>query len=415
MATAYLTVGLGYGDEGKGTTVDYLVREAGATLVVRTNGGAQCGHNVVLTDGKHHCFRQFGSGTLAGAETLLGPGVLVNPILAIKEDKELRTRFGIGDPLGRLYVSRDALVTTPYHRSLNRIKELARGNNRHGSCGMGIGETRAYHEDNPILAPRIGDLTSPRLWGVLARVRRDLEAQARSFVKENPISDEHAEEVWREVGTFDHNLLDQLVEGYLDFVRAVRIVSQEEIVRMVATQTTVFEGAQGALLDEFHGVEPYRTWTDTTLDPAMKIVQAAGVDVVRLGITRAYSTRHGTGPFPGQTRVELWDEPHNPTNPWQGSFRTAALNLRDLLWAKKIVGGLEGLVVTHCDRLLSSPWWQVVYPETAGEFVSVVQSAEVLNLISDRLKTPIAIISKGPTAADKTALRNLNLLAVDSF
>ena len=76
---AVITVGLGFGDEGKGATVDFLTRELSAGLVVRYCGGAQAGHNVELPDGSRHTFSQFGAGTLAGAKTYLGPRMIISP------------------------------------------------------------------------------------------------------------------------------------------------------------------------------------------------------------------------------------------------------------------------------------------------------------------------------------------------
>ena len=80
MKRAIITVGLGFGDEGKGATVDYLTRKYNADLVVRYCGGSQAGHNVQLPDGRRHTFSQFGAGTLAGrVRTYLGPGVVIDP------------------------------------------------------------------------------------------------------------------------------------------------------------------------------------------------------------------------------------------------------------------------------------------------------------------------------------------------
>ena len=148
MRGAIVVAGLGFGDEGKGTTVDWLVRRHESALVVRYNGGAQAAHNVVLPDGRHHTFSQFGSGTLAGAETFLSRYMLVNPSAMLNEAAGL-AGLGVVDPLSRVHVDEDALITTPFHIAANRAREQARGDGRHGSCGMGIRETILF----PLVKP----------------------------------------------------------------------------------------------------------------------------------------------------------------------------------------------------------------------------------------------------------------------
>src|SRR4051794_37158626 len=138
---AIILSGLGYGDEGKGTWTDFLARTMPVHTVVRFNGGAQAGHNVVTPDGRHHTFAQFGSGTFVrGVNSHLSRFMLLNPIRLLQEADELRV-LGVPDALARLSVDRRALLTTPFQVAANRLKELARGDARHGSCGMGIGET----------------------------------------------------------------------------------------------------------------------------------------------------------------------------------------------------------------------------------------------------------------------------------
>ena len=128
--------------------------------VVRFNGGAQAAHNVVTRDGRHHAFAQFGAGTFTpGVRTHLSRFVLLDPLALAAEATHLAI-VGVPDALDRLTVDRDALLTTPYHRAANRARELARGNHRHGSCGMGIGETASYALTHPADAPRAGDCTS---------------------------------------------------------------------------------------------------------------------------------------------------------------------------------------------------------------------------------------------------------------
>src|SRR3954470_15099318 len=98
MRRAIITVGLGFGDEGKGATVDYLARKYEADLVVRYCGGSQAGHNVELPDGRRHTFSQFGAGTLSGARprTYLGPNVVIDPPALLREAEHL-SGLGVAD------------------------------------------------------------------------------------------------------------------------------------------------------------------------------------------------------------------------------------------------------------------------------------------------------------------------------
>src|SRR3954451_14115232 len=97
MKTAIITVGLGFGDEGKGAAVDFLCRRHGADLVVRYCGGSQAGHNVQLPDGRRHTFSQFGAATLAGVSTFTGPRVVLPPTALVREAPHLE-ELGIADP-----------------------------------------------------------------------------------------------------------------------------------------------------------------------------------------------------------------------------------------------------------------------------------------------------------------------------
>src|SRR5215213_5251193 len=142
MHHAFLTVDLGFGDAGKGSIVDFLTHEHAAHTVVRYNGGAQAAHRVVTAGAnpREHVFAHFGSGTLAGAATHLSRFMLLDPLAMLAEEQHLR-ELGVDDAFERTTIDEQALVLTPFQRAVNRLRELARGDARHGSCGMGIGET----------------------------------------------------------------------------------------------------------------------------------------------------------------------------------------------------------------------------------------------------------------------------------
>ncbi len=322
----YIVVDLGFGDSGKGTVVDRLCAQGSARAVVRFNGGAQAAHNVVTVDGRHHTFAQFGSGTFTpGVRTHLSRFMLVDPLALAAEAGHLRS-LGVTDALDRLTVDASALLTTPYHRAVNRARELARGGERHGSCGMGIGETASYALEHPE-APRAGDCRSP------VRLRRLLRQVHDWALGEFPSADVPP--------------VDDCVEAFLAFGATVRIVGDTFLPGLLRSVPTVFEGAQGVLLDEWHGFHPYTTWSTTTFANALELLD--GVEALRLGVVRKYMTRHGPGPFVTEDTALDLPERHNGHGVWQGSFRVGHFDAVALRYALDVTGGVDGLAVTHLD------------------------------------------------------------------
>ena len=134
-----IVFGLGFGDEGKGSIVDALVRRQGFRTVVRFNGGPQAAHHVVLPDGRWHCFAQFCSGMLSPrTQSWLSEFMLVDPLALQKEELALR-KLGVQNAFQRLYIDAACVVVTPFHKHLNRLQECLRDQTRHGSCGLGVG------------------------------------------------------------------------------------------------------------------------------------------------------------------------------------------------------------------------------------------------------------------------------------
>ncbi|WP_307795770.1 adenylosuccinate synthetase [Amycolatopsis sp. 195334CR] len=318
-----VVVGLGFGDEGKGAVVDALCAARPTTAVIRFNGGAQAAHNVVA-DGRHHTFSQFGAGTFAGVPTHLSRYVLVEPFALATEARQLEAA-GVRNPLALLSVDGRALLTTPFHIHANRAREDARGDQRHGSCGKGIGETVWYSLRAD--APTVADCARP------AVLRRKLDALARFY--EPLASPPHS--------------VDELVSLYRDFADAVRFTDSGEAGRLADRGRVVFEGAQGVLLDEHHGFHPHTTWSTTTPHNARALL--AGRPHTVLGVTRTYHTRHGAGPFPTEDAALLaqFPERHNGTGKYQGAWRVGHLDAALLDYAIAACDGVDALAVTHLD------------------------------------------------------------------
>jgi adenylosuccinate synthase len=347
MKRAIITVGLGFGDEGKGATVDFLARRLEADLVVRYCGGSQAGHNVQLPDGRRHTFSQFGAGALARdtdpPRTYLGPNVIIDPLALVLEACHL-AELGVRDPFRLLTIHPRCLVTTAWLQILNRLRELSRGKDKHGSCGQGIGEARAYwlkYGEDAVFAADLRHLDRLRHKLELQRQRILLELQ--DFIDRINVEDLHEFDLW-ELNA--EAIACDLYEALPD-----------ELIMDAALptfQTVIFEGAQGVLLDEYRGFHPYTTWSTVTPHHAWELVHAMNIEAVAvLGITRAYTTRHGEGPLPTYSAdlTNRLKDLGNPWNRWQGSLRCGWLDLPLLRYAAAAAGPLDGLVVNHLDQI----------------------------------------------------------------
>jgi adenylosuccinate synthase len=341
-------LGLGFGDCGKGLFTDFLCRHWNAHTVVRFNGGAQAGHNVVLPDGRHHTFSQFGAGTFVpGTVTVLAYPVIVHPTALLVESDYLR-RAGVPDALERMIIDARCLVTTPFHQAANRMRELRRGAAAHGSCGVGVGETVAHALEHPNQALRYADLARPSIaFAKLEDIRRTLRAQ---FDDDAPQCDaDDAESRILNDACMAQRWLEQIGE----LTRMVPPAPRARVAeRLHRPGTVLFEGAQGVLLDEWRGFHPHTTWSSIHPESVEAVAADAGHTgkIEHLGILRSYLTRHGNGPFPTHDqRLAHLAEPHNASDGWQGSFRRGHPDAVLLRYALRVTGPLDGLLVSHLD------------------------------------------------------------------
>lgn len=305
----FAVIGANYGDEGKGLIVDWLCREVGAELVVRFNGGAQAGHTVALPDGRRHVFSHWGAGTFAGAATYLAPRFVVNPILFAQE----AVRWTWDRP--RIYVHPDCPVTTPWDMMLNQHREATRGGARHGSCGVGFGETvaRCEHPESALLVRDLEDVKEEKWVKIGLWFRSAFTAAGIP----TPI----------EAGDMVH----RFAQDCAAFLRAVTVTAEPPI----SNARIVFEGAQGLGLDAVRGAFPHVTRSRTGVLWAAEAALELEIDLEEVWyVTRSYLTRHGAGPLPGECqRSDLPGVPEDLTNvvhPWQGRVRYGLMDASDL-------------------------------------------------------------------------------------
>lgn len=398
-----LVAGLGFGDEGKGSVVDYLARTKNAIAVARYNGGAQAGHNVVTPEGIHHTFSQFGSGMLVdGVKTHLSRFMIINPLSMVREEEYLGA-IGIKDAFRRTTIDEETLITTPFQIAVNRLLEMHRGEKRHGSCGMGIGQTVKDHQSYGDLVLFAKDMLYPE---IAVKKMEFLRKISLETVRDIALGLPQTEAVKKEMDWLeDKQAAEDLAAYFYHFTALIKIVGKEYLAGLLENSSPlIFEGAQGALLDRKYGFHPYVTKTDTTFANANRLLKEAGYrgKITKVGVLRAYATRHGAGPFPTEDKnlTEMLKDEHNASNQWQGNFRIGWLDIPSAKYAIAINNGVDYLAMTNIDRLsalnsikvrtgsgfLEFPAWQ--------DYVNFLQSKEGLNC-------PIKILSFGPTWKDK--------------
>ncbi|WP_290650994.1 adenylosuccinate synthase [Aquisalimonas sp.] len=357
MAHNVVVIGTQWGDEGKGKVVDLLTARAAA--VARFQGGHNAGHTLVI-DGEKTVLHLIPSGILReGVHCLIGNGVVVEPASLLKEIQVLEGR---GVPAReRLRISPACPVILPSHAELDRARETARGKAAIGTTGRGIGP--AYEDKVARRGIRVADLLRPE---VLAPKLRDLLA-FHNFVLTHYFGEPPQPfEVVYEQCLAHGEALQPMVEDVISILHAHRR----------AGNRIMFEGAQGALLDIDHGTYPYVTSSNTTAGGATcgTGVGPRDIDYV-LGITKAYTTRVGAGPFPTELDCEVGRylaEKGNEFGSTTGRARRCGWFDAVALRRSVQVNSISGLCITKLDVLDGLETVQIcVGYQCAGEWKDV--------------------------------------------
>ena len=328
-------VGSQWGDEGKGKIVDWLSERA--DIVVRFQGGHNAGHTLVVND-QTYKLSLLPSGVVRGKLSVIGNGVVIDPWALASEIDELRSR-GVNITPETLRIAENATLILPLHRELDALREAAAGANQIGTTKRGIGP--AYEDKVGRRAIRVMDLVNLKtLPGKLDRVLIHHNALRRGLSQP---------EIDR-----DH-LFSQLADirpqitPYIDTVWQLLDRYKREGKRIL------FEGAQGALLDIDHGTYPFVTSSNTV---AAQAATGSGlgprsVNYV-LGITKAYTTRVGMGPFPTEQNNEIGQRLGERGH----EFGTVTGRARRCGWFDAClvrqtikVSGMDGIALTKLDVL----------------------------------------------------------------
>lgn len=344
-----VVIGAGLGDEGKGLITDFFCdTNERDTVVVRFNGGAQAGHTVVTPEGKRHVFHHVGSGTFSGAGTFLSKHMVCHPMFFEDELNELNN-MGISEDV---LVDPRAVITTPYDIMINQALEMSRGNERHGSCGMGFGETieRKEKDSSGIYTLTVNDLYKSGVPLMKLRNIRDQYVPKRLNDLKLPPLEDHLK---------SDNILERFLED-LSFFRQNTWISDLDY--LSDHYDIVFEGAQGLLLDMDYGSFPHVTRSNTGLKNVIDLAREASIEELEVTyVTRCYTTRHGAGPLPyemDEIPYEAMRDKTNKNNEWQSNFRYGWLSIdmlvdairHDLLYCPNMVQDTN-LAVTCLDQV----------------------------------------------------------------
>ena len=329
-------VGSQWGDEGKGKIVDWLSEQA--DVVVRFQGGHNAGHTLVI-DGITYKLRLLPSGIVRKNKiSIIGNGVVVDPWALLDEIKEIRSK-NVQVDVGNLIISESANLILPFHREMDEIREDAAGKGKIGTTRRGIGP--AYEDKVGRRSIRVMDLRS----------EKNLDQRLESvLLHHNAIRKGLGKKIFEK---------DQLKKDLLKIAPEILKFSKPVWLKIDQfkrqKKKILFEGAQGILLDVDHGTYPFVTSSNTVASSAATGT-GCGPNSINyvLGITKAYTTRVGEGPFP----TELKDEIGELLGTRGKEFGTVTSRKRRCGWFDGVlvrqtikISGIDGIALTKLDVL----------------------------------------------------------------
>ena len=335
--SAFIVLGAQWGDEGKGKMTDYLAEEA--DVVVRFQGGNNAGHTVEVGD-RQYKLHLIPSGILYDNKlNVIGNGVVVDP-KALFEEIGYLEKEGVKVTPEKLIISDRAHLIMPYHRVLDILKEKARGKNDIGTTGKGIGP--CYTDKFERCGIRVCDLLHEDVFE--EKLRENIKMKNEYITKVLGGEALDAEEILVEY--------KQYAEKIGPFVKDTSVKVYDSIKE---DKTVLFEGAQGMLLDIDHGTYPYVTSSNTTAGGVSNGI-GVGPNMITnaVGITKAYTTRVGKGPFPTELENETGEWIRTKGHEYGVTTgRSRRCGWLDLVIVKSAVrvSGLTSLAVTKIDTL----------------------------------------------------------------
>ena len=412
-----IVIGAQWGDEGKGKITDLLSRSA--DVVVRSQGGVNAGHTVVVAE-QTFKLHLIPSGILyPNTECIIGSGTVIDPQVLIEEIEQLKA---LDVTVDNLYISQTAHITMPYHRKIDRASEESRGEYKIGTTGRGIGPT--YADKSERTGIRVLDLmNSEHLHKQLGWTINYKNVILEKLYNLPPLD---PEKVIEEYLKYAEYLKPFVVDSSLKIYEAVK-----------EKKNILFEGAQGTLLDLDHGTYPYVTSSNPIAGGACVGAGVGPTTIDRvIGVAKAYTTRVGEGPFP----TELNDKVGKLLGDVGAEFGTTTGRRRRCGWFDAVIGryavrinGLDCLAITKLDVLDDLEEIKVCvayeidgeicnhFPTNASQFANCKpvyktlpgwqsnttgcrsladlpkKALNYLKYLAELMKVPIAIVSVGPS------------------
>ena len=423
-----VVVGTQWGDEGKGKIVDFLSEEA--DVIVRFQGGHNAGHTLVI-DGTTYKLSILPSGIIREDKiSIIGNGVVLNPWSLLDEIQKLKN-LGIFISNKNLKISRSAPLILPIHSLVDNSREIQRGKSKIGTTGRGIGP--AYEDKVARRAIRVSDLEDPKL---LKEKIRKIVDHHNIWLKAMNVETADAEKIYLDLLNISNLILNYAEDTW---------VTLQELKDQ--GKKILFEGAQGAMLDIDHGTYPFVTSSSTVAGQA---ASGAGFGSTNLnsilGITKAYTTRVGSGPFP----TEQINEIGNNLGKLGNEFGTVTGRKRRCGWFDAVmvkqalkISGVTSVALTKLDVLDTFPNLKIctsyniennvfnylpsdnksqnlvepIYENIQGwevstknidEFNKLPENAiSYIKRLEELIECPIKIISTSPDRKDTIILENL--------
>lgn len=386
--------GMQFGDEGKGSFVDFLAHKYNVDWIIRYNGGSQASHTVETPNGYIHKFSQLGSGMFnEHSKTFLSKNMVINIDNLFREINAFCEKSGqsFEDVLNRVYISRDCLVVTPFHKLLNKLREISMGDRRRGSVGTGVSEVGylkwyshhgkrnrhysfltlslydIFYEDEYVIRTRlknlkefVHDFFEGHKFEIRDNCPEDMNYDLQKEINLLLFSD-YYEQLAKEYSEKARNLINkyECVDGHFFSIKPFlselvsntdnKKATRYEKEKFMKDYTIIYEGSQGLLLDVKHGLKPNTTLLDTTVNHAMRIVDRikrkhhdmitnGQINVNKVGVAKAFYTRHGRGVFPTENykmNLTMQDENQESTY-WNGEIRFGWFDAVLFRYAQKI-------------------------------------------------------------------------------
>lgn len=340
-----LTIGMGFGDESKGSFVHYISNNYDIKYYVKYNGGCQ-GRHCIVADGKEYVFSQLSPSILNGCTTILTNNFVFEPFSLMNEINCISETSGINksELLKHIIIDNDCICVTAIHKIYNRLEESSKKGEARGSVGTGV--SIAGHYTAPkykYITLKASDLGNKDI------IKKILTNQLSFFIN---LCDTHDYN--------DEQLKDFDINQYIEDIYEVAINIRDcmaDTKSLIESHDAIYESSQGILLDKKYGFYPNTTLLDTSCDSQADIAN-------KIGFIRCLYTRHGNGIFPTEDAEleEIFDDPSQQVSQYNGKIRFGYFDCVLLKYAS-LVTGIRTIYMSHIDylRKLTNPKICVAY------------------------------------------------------